>query len=253
MNFKEQHYQKTPLLIANVWNVESAKIAQEFAFEAIGTSSSAIASMLGYNDGEEMSFQELIYLVKRITESVSLPLTVDIEAGHDRNPIKIIENIKELSDYGVVGINIEDSLVNGVRQITDVDTFSKMLETICSTLVQDKQDIFINVRTDTFLLNVPNKIEATIKRATRYRDAGGQGLFVPCIEEVKDIRSVIQNIDLPLNVMCMPNLPDFTTLRKLGVKRISMGNFLYKRVYGALSNLLRDVIKDDSFSNLVNL
>lgn len=96
MNFKALHQQDSPILICNIWDVISAKAAQNLSFQAIGTSSGAIASMLGYNDGEEISFRELEYIVERITKSVNLPLTVDLEAGYSRNPEEIAGNIIEL-------------------------------------------------------------------------------------------------------------------------------------------------------------
>ncbi|RXK79601.1 isocitrate lyase/phosphoenolpyruvate mutase family protein, partial [Klebsiella pneumoniae] len=47
-----------------------------------GSSSAAIAAMLGYEDGEEMSFDELFYVVSRIKTVSELPLSVDLEAGY---------------------------------------------------------------------------------------------------------------------------------------------------------------------------
>lgn len=47
MTFKNLHRQETPLLIGNVWDVPSAKVAKKINLQAIGTSSSAIASLLG--------------------------------------------------------------------------------------------------------------------------------------------------------------------------------------------------------------
>ena len=111
MTFQELHEQDKPLIIGNVWDAASAKAAEKLNFNAIGTSSAAIASMLGYDDGEQMSFSELLYIVKRILASTTLPLTVDIEAGYSRDPVEIANYIKTLADLGVVGINIEDSIV----------------------------------------------------------------------------------------------------------------------------------------------
>ena len=250
MNFKELHDQKKPMLICNVWDVQSAQAAQKLNFKAIGTSSGAIASMLGYTDGEEISFQELEYIVGRITKSTSLPLTVDLEAGYSRNPAKVAEYILRLGALGVVGVNIEDSLVEGERRILDADAFPKTLEAICSILARENQELFINVRTDTFLLGLPNAIQETIARAQKYHNAGGQGIFVPCIEKEQDINAVIQEIDLPLNVMCMPKLPDFSTLERLGVKRISMGNFVFNKLNYILENTLSTIAQNNSFQNL---
>ncbi len=110
-NFKALHYQKTPLLIGNVWDVASTRIATKANFKAIGTSSAAIASMLGYQDGEVMDFSELLYIVQRISVNTKLPLSVDLESGYSRNPLVITEHIRQLAAVGVVGINLEDSIV----------------------------------------------------------------------------------------------------------------------------------------------
>ena len=250
MEFKNLHEKETPVLICNVWDVQSAKIAQQLNFEAIGTSSGAIATMLGYNDGEEISFEELEYIVGRITKTTGIPLTVDLEAGYSREPNKIVEHIKRLEQLGVVGINIEDSIVNESRALIPVDEFSHTLTEITANLTQQKINMFINVRTDTFLLGLTNAVEKTKERAKKYSKAGANGLFVPCITEGKDIELLIQAIDLPLNVMCMPNLPDFETLKNIGVKRISMGNFVYNKLRKVLSNELAIVQSTNSFQNL---
>ncbi len=64
MTFTELHHQDTPLLIANVWDAASAVAAQQAGYQALGTSSAAIAAMLGYEDVEAMSFDELLYKLK---------------------------------------------------------------------------------------------------------------------------------------------------------------------------------------------
>lgn len=134
MNFKSLHFQEKPLLICNVWDVASTKIAEKLHFNAIGTSSAAITTLLGYDDGEQMSFSELSFFVKRIVKSTHLPLTVDIESGYSRDTSQIVENIIHLADLGVVGINIEDSLVNNGRKLLDIESFSKTIVDIKRTL-----------------------------------------------------------------------------------------------------------------------
>ena len=62
MNFSALDHQNSPILLCNVWDVMSAKVAQKLNFSVIGTSSSAMAAMLGYRDGEEITFQELEFL-----------------------------------------------------------------------------------------------------------------------------------------------------------------------------------------------
>ena len=250
MNFKNLHEKENPVLICNVWDVQSAKIAKQLGFKAIGTSSGAIATMLGYNDGEEISFDELEYIVSRISKSTNIPLTVDLEAGYSRKPEIIVEYIKRLEQLGVLGINIEDSIVNGSRAILTSVEFSKLLANVSNQLAQQKIKTFLNVRTDTFLLGLSNPIEQTIERGVQYKEAGANGLFVPCIEKEEDIKEINGQVNLPLNVMCMPNLPDFEVLKKLGVKRISMGNFVYNKLSKVLKEELMTIHNHNSFQNL---
>ncbi len=248
MNFKNLHQQTEPLLLCNVWDAISAKKAEKLNFKAIGTSSAAIANMLGYEDGEQLSFAELSYIVKRILTSTNLPLTVDIEAGFSQNPLEVASYIKSLADMGVVGINIEDSIVTDRRVLKDVKEFATFLAAITQQLTQDKVDIFINVRTDTFLLGKENTLNDTLNRIQLYQAAGANGIFIPCITQPVDIKTVTASTELPINVMCMPDLPDFNILEELNVKRISMGNFVFDNLANNLENTLHSVLESQSFS-----
>ncbi|WP_298320283.1 isocitrate lyase/phosphoenolpyruvate mutase family protein [uncultured Aquimarina sp.] len=250
MNFKDLHHQKTPLLLGNVWDVPSAKAAEKLGFRAIGTSSAAIASLLGYQDGEEMDFSELLYFVKRIAANTQLPLSVDLESGYSRDPKIIAKHIKALLDIGVVGINIEDSIVADKRILLDAAEFANTLTAVNNLLSQGNIDVFINVRTDVFLLGDPNPIAATKKRIQLYEQAGADGIFTPGIENESDIREIVTCTQLPINVMCMPNLPDFDTLSKLGVQRISMGNFLFDKMYNQLESITKKIVDQQSFQSI---
>lgn len=248
MKFKDLHNQEKPLLIGNVWDVTSTKTAEKLNFQAIGTSSSAIAQILGYRDGEEMEFSEMEYMVKRIALNTKLPLSVDLESGYGDKPKEIVDRIKRLVALGVVGINIEDSLVTQKRILLEADRFANTLAEIKELLEKDKIDIFLNVRTDTFILLQENIIEETKKRIQLYEDAGADGIFIPCIEKEVDIKTIVDSTNLPLNVMSMPNLPDFDTLSKLGVKRISSGNFLFDKMYRLFEQITGTVLNEKSFN-----
>ena len=165
MSFKKLHEQSNPLVICNIWDVASVKSAERLNFQAIGTSSSAIASILGYNDGEEMEFLELEYFVKRIALNSKLPLSVDLESGYSREPKEIFNHIKRLAKLGVVGINIEDSVVNEKRELLDANSFAITLKEIKGLLEKENINIFLNVRTDTFILLKENRIEEFITKS----------------------------------------------------------------------------------------
>jgi len=248
--FRKLHEQVSALQICNVWDAASAKVAKQLGYQAIGTSSAAIASMLGYDDGEEMTFDELFFIVERIAKAIDLPLTVDIESGYSEDPLVTAHYIKRLAELGVVGINIEDSSVKDERILTDANHFVGFLSAVTYQLKKDSVSVFINVRTDTFLLLTENKVLETCHRAALYQSAGADGLFVPGIVAECDIRDVVAQVELPLNVMCMPDLADFTTLSDIGVKRISMGNFLFEQCQQQLSNSLAKVAANNTFNSV---
>lgn len=250
MTFQQLHQQDKSLLIGNVWDVASANIAEKLGFQALGTSSAAIAKAQGYEDGEQMSFEALLYVVKRICQNSSLPVTVDIESGYGESSNVVLDNIMQLASLGVVGINIEDSQVNQERSLINADTFAALITDIRTGLAQAGVSMFINVRTDTFILDHPNVLDETFKRMDLYTAAGADGIFIPCIEKESDIKQVLSKTSLPLNVMCMPNLPDFDTLNQWGVKRISMGNFVYEYMNTKLESTLKLILDKHSFSSI---
>jgi 2-methylisocitrate lyase-like PEP mutase family enzyme len=131
LKFKELHNQIHPLVIGNVWNVQSAKVCEKLNFQAIGTSSAAIAHSLGYEDGEQMPFSDLLFIVERISRSIVLPLSVDMEFGYGNTITEIADNIIALEKLGVAGINIEDSFFeNGERKMKDSLQFSQLLQEV---------------------------------------------------------------------------------------------------------------------------
>ncbi|CAM7404378.1 isocitrate lyase/phosphoenolpyruvate mutase family protein [Phytobacter diazotrophicus] len=111
MNFALLHRQDGPLLIANVWDVSSARAAQASGYQVMGISSAAIAAMYGYDDGDGITFAVFHHLIVRLRACCPLPLTVDMEYGYGESHGQIIDNLLTLAELGVAGINLEDSRV----------------------------------------------------------------------------------------------------------------------------------------------
>lgn len=249
--FNQLHQQDKPLLMGNVWNVQSVRAFEKSGFQALGTSSAAIANSLGYEDGEELPFVELLYQLERITKNTSLPLSVDLEGGYGQTSQEIVENIRKLHKMGVVGINLEDSMVeNGERKISDGISFSILLHKITSSLKNENINVFVNVRCDAFLIQQNNTLTLAKERIDLYEKAGADGIFLPGISRDDDIRSAVSCTHLPINVMCMPDLPDFEVLARLGVKRISMGNWVYNKVYDTMEKTINQILIQQSFHPL---
>lgn len=249
--FKALHFNQELFVLPNAWNAESARLLSKSEFKAIATSSAAVAAGLGYDDGEQMPFADYLFMVKRILSVITLPLTVDIEMGYGTTSKEIYSTISALADVGVVGINMEDSHFKPKRILQDADAFAKKLSGVKDELDKNHVAVFVNVRSDTYLLGVNDKEKETIKRAKLYESAGADGLFLPCIVADADIASAASSTKLPINVMCFPGLSDFKKLSALGVKRLSLGGFLFDAVYNQVKVLSEKVLQDKTINALV--
>ena len=118
-------------------------------------------------------------------------------------------------------------------------------------IVEEKNiDIFINARTDYFIMGLDNSLEETIKRVKLYEESGADGIFVPCIVNINDIKEVVKSTTLPVNIMTMPDLLSFDILQQTGIKRISQGPFIYNSLMESFENKLKTINKDNSFKSL---
>ena len=250
--FKGLHANAELLLLPNAWDARSAIAFQECGFPAVATSSAAVANSLGYDDGEKMSFQDYLFVIRRMLSSINIPLTVDIETGYGNNDDEIANNVLNLADLGVAGINIEDSKINGSeRSLKDPIIFARTIDHIRKRLRSKGLELFINIRCDSYLLNVDNKQQETIGRLRIYNQSGADGIFVPFLSNEQDIEEVVSTSNLPLNVMCVPGLPDFDSLNRLGVKRVTMGPFMFQRIYSEISTLTKAIVSNRTFSALL--
>ena len=99
-------------------------------------------------------------------------------------------------------------------------------------------------------LGEPYASQVTPSRIARYAANGADGLFVPCVHRSQDIATLVQQTTLPLNVMAVPDLADFTTLAELGVRRISMGNAVHSAIQTRLNDLLLTLRHQPSFAGV---
>ena len=100
--FRDLHYSESPLIIANAWDVSSAKYFNDMGFKAIATSSAALADTQGYDDGEEIPFDLLLEITGRMKSVVSVPFSVDLERGFGKTTEDILNNLEQLCKIGVL-------------------------------------------------------------------------------------------------------------------------------------------------------
>lgn len=247
--FKKLHAGEL-FILPNAWDAESAMLLEQCGYSAVGTSSAAVASALGYSDGEGMPFEDYFFIIRRIAASVTVPVTIDMEMGYGKIDAAVYDNFRRLVDIGIAGINIEDSTISkGKRILRPADRFAQTIAFLKDKLKDAGQSLFINVRCDTFIAE--NTINETADRLKLYESAGADGIFLPFISKHDDIVKAVATTKLPLNVMCIPGLPEIGELGKLGVKRVSMGPFLHNKTFATAKELATAVLQQKSLKSII--
>jgi 2-methylisocitrate lyase-like PEP mutase family enzyme len=237
--FRKLHDNSTPLRLPNVWDAGSARLVEALGAQAIATTSAGFSWALGYQDGRELPFNETVGSVRRIARVLTVPLSIDIENGYSDDPKTVANNVMQLLDLGIAGINIEDG--------QDAPSLlAAKISAIRDAASKSGADLFINARCDVFLASLVEKSKQTdesIVRGKIYADAGADGLFLPALVHPADIEKVVASIRLPLNVMAVPGLADAATLGKLGVRRLSAGGGISQVILGKAKALAQQFLE----------
>ena len=223
--FHNLHRKGDPLILFNAWDVATATAIAK-ASPAVATSSWAVAYALGYADGEDVPFDTVTGLVARMTAAVSVPVSIDLEAGHGDTPDAAAELVTEILKAGAIGINIEDGLFGGKRQLVSPDRHAAKIKAVRDAAQKLGIHLFINARTDPFMLKFGSPDEClneAAQRANAYAHAGADGIFVPGLTDLALIEKFVQLTHLPVNIMVTQGVPEIPDLERVGVRRVSLG------------------------------
>jgi 2-methylisocitrate lyase-like PEP mutase family enzyme len=88
---------------------------------------------------------------------------------------------------------------------------------------------------------VGRKVAAAVRRLDAYQQAGADGVFVPGLTDPARITALLKTLDVPLNILYSPAGPSVADLADLGVRRISLGSYLYRRALGAALDAMADI------------
>jgi 2-methylisocitrate lyase-like PEP mutase family enzyme len=238
--FRRLHQGPKILLLANCWDAGSARLTESLGARALATTSAGVAWALGYPDGDKLPVDLLVTAVESITRAVNLPLTVDMESGFGKTPKAVGAAVARVIGAGAIGMNIEDG--SGSPNL-----LCRKIEEVKKTAKRKRVDFFVNARTDVYLRGlVPEakRVEETLARAKRYREAGADGLFVPGLTDPATIRTIASESGLPLNLLAWQGLAPAAELEKLGVRRLSAGSGIAESAWGLAARLARDFLRD---------
>ena len=233
-----QLHQQGLLILTNVADATRARLVEHLGGKAIATSSAAVAWAHGYPDGNTLPLDRLVSTVESIVRVISVPLTVDVEAGYSDDLGRVAEVLDAVIAAGAVGINIEDGSAAP-------ELLARKIER--ARQVADKRNVqlFINARTDVYLKNlVPaeDRVAETLRRAAMYQAAGADGLFAAGVTAAYEIEAICKGTPLPVNVLGFAGLPSPSELQALGVRRLSAGSGIAEFLYGAMGGLVKSFL-----------
>ena len=221
------------LVLANVWDVASAKVvASTPGAKALATASHSIAATFGYADGENIPVEVHLDMVRRIVEAVDLPVSMDFEAGYGDAGA----TARKAIEVGVVGGNLED-------QMKPLDESVAAIEAVLAAGQDAGIDFVLNARTDTFLLAAPGAdraelVQEALRRGKAYLAAGAPVVFVPGVVARDEVAALADGLGPQrLSVISVPGKSlSALELQELGVARVSTGPYTQRVSLTALQD-----------------
>lgn len=242
------------LVLPNIWDPLGALLLESLGYPAVATASASIAFTNGYYDGENIPFEELVILLKKIATGVKVPVTADIESGYAENDTQLQHNVKLLINAGIVGINIEDT-DNKTNNLLSIESQCHKIKLIRKTAEEMGIPLFINARTDVYLhknnlSSDSSRFKEILKRGDAYKEAGANCLFPVLLKQEEEIKKLIDQVRIPVNILTVPGIPDLKTLSNIGVSRVSLGPSFLKIAIKAMKEMALKLKSEEGLTEL---
>lgn len=250
--FHAMHVRGTPLVLANIWDVASARVAEAAGAPAVATTSAGVAWSLGTADGDRLGRDRAVDLVARIAAAVSVPVSADIEGGFGTDPDGVASTVAGVLAAGAVGVNIEDAWFGGNAPLRPILDQVARLAAARAVATDAGVDLYLNARIDTYLMGVgepESRFDDVVLRAAAYAEAGASGIFVPGVTDAETVAALAKEIALPLNVLVGPGALPVAEFAALGVARVSLGSGIAQAAYGLVRRAVTEVLTHGTYTS----
>lgn len=228
--FLDLHRPGDPLLIPNPWDAGSAKLLASLGFEALATTSSGFAATLGRVDNS-VTREEALAHSAAIVDATPLPVSADLENGFGDAAEAVAETVRGAVAAGLAGCSIEDSTGHEDEPLFALEHAA---ERIAAAVEAADGRLVLTARAENFIVGRED-LGDTIARLQAYQEAGAHVLYAPRLTRVEDVRTVVESVDRPVNVLAWSGLPAVSELAAAGVARVSVGGWF---AYAALNGLV---------------
>ena len=213
------------IVVPGVHDPMSAKIFQDAGFPVLFTGGFSLsASTLGVPDIGLLTMSENIERVKRVTNTINIPLIADMDTGYG-SPLNVIRTVQECVNVGVAGIILEDQSwpkkcghMEGKSVISNEEHVEKIKAAVHA---RGDSELVIIARTDS---RATHSLEEAIRRGKKLEESGADVIFIEAPQTEEEIRIIGQEIKLPMLINLIeggktPNLP-ISDLEELGFRII---------------------------------
>src|SRR5579872_4669911 len=241
--FKALHERSDAFIMPNAWDGTSAALLRRAGFEALGSTSAAIAFALGRQDGaHKVSLEEAIANAALLGAVSGLPVNGDLEDGFGPEPADCVRTVEAAIAAGLGGLGIEDTTADPAQPI---HAFDRAVARVRAAAGAARGRIVLTGRTDNFLNGRPD-LDDTIRRLVAFAEAGADVLYAPGLPDADAIAAVVRAVaPKPVNVLIGPKGSSLADLSHLGVRRISVGGALYRVAMAALADAASSLAAGD--------
>ena len=248
--FLDLHRPGDPLLMPNPWDIGSAKLLASLGYQALATTSSGFAASLGRLDGSVSRDQALAHAVV-IVAATDLPVSADLENCFAHDPDGVARTVALAVQTGLAGCSIEDFTGRAGDPIYDIELAAERVAAAAEAAHAGPVHLVLTARAENHLHGRPDLAD-TITRLQAYQAAGADVLYAPGLTSLADIRQVVTEVDLPVNVLAVSGAPSVSELAAAGVSRVSVGGAFAFAALGALAAAAIELRDEGTYGYLAN-
>lgn len=249
--FRDLHRKGEPFILANAWDLGSAKMLAALGAPAVGTSSAAHAFTLGRPDGGTITRDEALSHASDLAATVNVPVSGDFENGFGHAPEDCADTVRLSAEAGLAGISIEDTALPDDRAYAFADAVER-IKAAAAAARSLTRDFVLVARADG-VMNGYYDIEEALRRVRAFDEAGADCLYVPLPKTVEDLGRVIAATKKPVNVLVAG--PVYSSIpkaeyAKMGAARLSLGSALARVTHGIIRDAANAMFGGGDFSAL---
>ncbi len=250
-SFRELHQPGNPFILANAWDVGSAKLFAALGAKAIATTSAGHAFTLGVKDMGHISLEQTLKHSSDLIAATPLPVSGDFENGYGHSPETVAATIQAAGDIGLAGCCIEDTALPD-KTPYDFSLAVERIEAAMDAAQSLEKDFVLTARADGVMNGQYNTQEA-IRRIQAFESVGADVLYVPLPPSMQDLERICQSVNTPVNALAAGDfakqtLADFANI---GAARVSLGSALARVTHAAIVNSSKVMFEQGDFSSFL--